>query len=196
MKGFDPVFGNGLAVFPDALLVSSENGLNETASEKFVRVNNTKIKSIIANINNGKTVNYLTEFTPLFTVKSSLTSKQKTAMNSYKIKLGVTVISSSVSSSKIKATNLTTLKTKKTSKITFSTKLKKATVNSKAISIYKNGEKFKNFTFTTSKDGSYMTLKTTKALTKGTYNVAVDTSNIRTIANGKVKPFIVQYKVK
>lgn len=194
--GFDTVFGNGLAVFPDINLLSSGATETLTASQKYVQSNSKTIKSIITKIKDGKTVKYTTEFMPVFTVNSNLTASQQKVVNNYKKTQGMTVISKDVKSAKIKATNLTTLKTKKSSKITFTTKLKASTVKANTVTMYKNGQKFTGFTVTKAKNGSYITVKTTKSLSKGVYYVAIDTATVRTASNKKVKPYIVQYAVK
>lgn len=192
-KGFDTTYGNGLATFPVVKVATTKA---VTPAAKYVKSNTKKIASIIAKMERNKAINYLTEFTPVYTVYSDLSSSQKKKVNSYRSKTASTVISSTAKSSRVSATNLTKLQSKKTSKISFKTKLKASSVKSKSISMYKDGVKFTGFKASIAKAGSSMTIKTTKKLTKGTYYLSLDSSNYRTTKNKKVNPFIVKYTVK
>lgn len=195
VKGFDTTYGYGLAQFSSKILTSNVQ-LVESAATKYVRVNQSKIKTIVQKMNNKKTVNYVTEFIPLYTVTNQLTKAQKTSVEAYRKKVGATIVSSSQKSSRIKATNYTTLKTKKTSTWTWTIPVKKSTVRSSAYTVYKDGAKVSGFTFSTSASGKYTTVKTTKTLAKGTYYMTLDTKNVRTTKNKTVKPVIVKYVVK
>lgn len=194
-KGFDTTYGNGLASFPIVKMANSSTKI-ASPSAKYVKTNTKKIASIIAKMERNKAINYLTEFTPVYTVYGDLSSNQKKKVNSYRSKTASTVISSSAKSSRVSATNLTKLHSKKTSKITFKTKLKASTVKSSSISMYKDGVKFTGIKASVAKTGSSITIKTTKKLTKGIYYLSMDTANYRSTTNKKVSPYIVKYTVK
>lgn len=195
VKGPDAIYGYGLAQFPSKILTASLQPV-ESAAAKYVRVNQSKIKTIVQKMNNKKTVHYVTEFIPLYTVTNQLTKAQKTSVEAYRKKVGATIISSTQKSSRIKATNYTTLKTKKASTWTWATPVKKSTVRTSAYAVYKDGAKVSGFTFSTSASGKYTKVKTTKTLAKGTYYMTLDPKNVRTTKNKTVKPVIVKYVVK
>lgn len=227
VKGFDPIYGYGLAKYAKEEIKESvvnttpsvpkesetKNTLTspvsketekktttvvkkETAAQKYVRLNQKKITTITKKIVAHKKLNYLTEYTPMYSVYANLTRTQKIALVSYRKEIIPSIISGSVKSSRISATNIKILKTKKTSKIKFNTTFKTATINGNAFAMYKDGTKVNNFKVTKAKNGKSVTIKTTKALTKGTYYLAIDTTKFRTTKNKKVKPYMVAYVVK
>lgn len=199
VKGYDKVYGYGLAQIPVNIQTATPSVVKqptESASAKYVRVNQSKIKTVIQKMKDKKTVHYMTEFIPLYTVANQLTNTQKTTVEAYRKKIGATIVSSTQTSSRIKATNYTTLKTKKTSTWTWTTPVKKSTVSTSAYAVYKDGAKVSGFTFSTSASGKYTTVKTTKTLAKGTYYMTLDTKNVRTTKNKTMKPIIVKYVVK
>lgn len=168
----------------------------ETAAQKYIRLNQKKIKTITQKIVAHKKLNYLTEYTPLYSVYSNLTKTQKIALVSYRKDIIPSIISGSIKSTRISATNINSLKTKKTSKITFNTTFKTSTIQSNAFAMYKDGVKVNNFKVTKAKNGKSITIKTTKALSKGTYHFAIDTTKFRTTKNKAVRPYMVTYVVK
>lgn len=206
-KGFDSTFGNGLAVYPkfktsvdEPVIVPDKKPITkpkkETVAEKYVRVNKKKIKTSVATMNKKKKVNFLTEYAPMYSVYSSLAAAQKKVVLAYRNQIGMTVVSSPTSSSRVKVTNLTAIHTKKTSKITFTTPLKKSTVKRAAVTMYKDGTKFNSFDMSVTTNGKYMTIRPTKAMSKGKYHFFLDTAKMRTTKNKTVKPFDIKYTVK
>lgn len=207
VKGFDSTFGNGLAVYPkfktsvdEPVIVPDKKPVakpkKETVAEKYVRVNKKKITTSVAAMNKKKTVNFLTEYAPTYSVYGSLAAAQKKVVLAYRKQIGMTVVSSTASSSRVKVTNLTSIHTKKTSKITFTTPLKKSTVKRAAVTMYKDGTKFNSFNMSVTANGKYMTIRPTKAMSKGTYHFFIDTTKMRTTKNKTVKPFDIKYTVK
>lgn len=167
-----------------------------TDEEKYVKANKTKIATIIKKMTNKKTINYKTEFGPIYTVYNALTTKQKATVQAYRKKQGITVISATASSTRVKATNLKTINTKKTSTVTFSSTMKLSTLKPTYFSFNKAGKLNTNFTVTKTSSGKKMTIKSKKTLAKGTYYLYIDTTNFRTTKNKKVKPFVIKYTVK
>lgn len=167
----------------------------ETPAQKYIRLNKTKIAMITKKIVTHKKINYLTEYTPLYSVYSNLTKAQKNALTSYRKEIALNIISKTEQSTHISATNLTNLNKKKTSTITFKTPVKASTITSNAFAMYKDGKKLSNFKMTKASNGKSVTIKTTKALSKGTYYLAIDTAKFRTLKNKKVKPYMVTYAV-
>lgn len=206
-SGFDSTFGNGLAVYPKnnnsvdhPVVVPDKKPVVkpkvETAAEKYVRVNKKKITTSVATINKKKKVNFLTEYAPMYSVYGNLAASQKKIVLAYRKQIGMTVVSSTAKSSRVKVTNLTSIHTKKTSRLTFTTPLKKSTVKRGAVTMYKDGTKFNSFNMTVTTNGKYMTIRPTKAMTKGTYHLVIDTAKMRTTKNKTVKPFDIKYTVK
>lgn len=206
-SGFDSTFGNGLAVYPKnnnsvdhpVVLPDKKPVVKpkvETAAEKYVRVNKKKITTSVATMNKKKKVNFLTEYAPMYSVYGNLAASQKKIVLAYRKQIGMTVVSSTAKSSRVKVTNLTSIHKKKTSRLTFTTPLKKSTVKRGAVTMYKDGTKFNSFNMTVTTNGKYVTIRPTKAMTKGTYHLVIDTAKMRTTKNKTVKPFDIKYTVK
>ncbi|MGK4151860.1 S8 family serine peptidase [Kurthia gibsonii] len=206
-SGFDSTFGNGLAVYPKnnnsvdypVVLPDKKPVVKpkvETAAEKYVRVNKKKITTSVATMNKKKKVNFLTEYAPMYSVYGNLAASQKKIVLAYRKQIGMTVVSSTAKSSRVKVTNLTSIHTKKTSRLTFTTPLKKSTVKRGAVTMYKDGTKFNSFNMTVTTNGKYVTIRPTKAMTKGTYHLVIDPAKMRTTKNKTVKPFDIKYTVK
>lgn len=132
----------------------------------------------------------------MYSVYGNLAASQKKIVLAYRKQIGMTVVSSTAKSSRVKVTNLTSIHTKKTSRLTFTTPLKKSTVKRGAVTMYKDGTKFNSFNMTVTTNGKYVTIRPTKAMTKGTYHLVIDPAKMRTTKNKTVKPFDIKYTVK
>ncbi|GEK34372.1 S8 family peptidase [Kurthia sibirica] len=165
-------------------------------AEKFVKNNKTKITAIIKKMNAKKTVKFNTEFAPLYTVYKELTTKQQATIQKYRKNHGVTVISSTTKSARIKATNLTSIQSKKTSTITFSTAIKASSIKKSNFTANHVGKQSMDFSFEPSKNGKSVKMKTKKKLVKGSYVIYIDTAKFRTTKNKAVKPYVIKYTVK
>lgn len=200
--GVDATYGHGLAKYTeqkDKPVVETEVKVPvvvETAAEKYARLNRSKIATTTTKMASNKKVNYLTEFTPLYSIYNELTSKQKVALVNYRKAIGAAYIASNAKSSRISATNIATIKTKKTSTLSFSSKFKVSSISSSAFAMYKDGSKYTKFSVTRSKTGKAVTIRPTSTLAKGTYYLSIDTTKFRTTANKIVKPYMVKYVVK
>ncbi|MGG0656145.1 S8 family peptidase [Rummeliibacillus pycnus] len=156
----------------------------DSASEIYVSHNKTKIDNVVKNINKGKKLNLKSEFLPVYTVYNDLTTLQKKAIKKYREKLNLTTISTTSKSTQVKATNLSNMKKKKYTTITFKTAIKPSTLKSSHVYVNYSGKNLSTFTLSKSKNGKTIKIASKKALAAGNYVILIDQKGLKT-SNGK-----------
>ncbi|WP_397536802.1 S8 family serine peptidase [Rummeliibacillus pycnus] len=169
----------------------------DSASKIYVSKNKTMINNVVKKINKGKKLSLKSEFLPLYTVYSDLTTSQKKAVKKYREKLNLIAISTTAKSTQVKATNLSQMKKKKYTTITFKTAIKPSTLKSNHIYVNFSGKNLNTFTLSKSKKGKTIKLSTKKALAAGNYVIIIDQKGLKT-SKGKAvkKPIAVKFTVK
>lgn len=169
----------------------------DSASKIYVNKNKTKINHIIKKIQLGKKLSLKTEFLPVYVVYKDLTSSQKKIVKKYRHKQNITAISPVTKSKYVKATNLSNMKNKKYTTITFTKAIKPAILKSRDIYINYSGSNVNGFSLSKSKNGKIIKLSTKKALKPGKYVIFIDRKGLKTSKGNTYKNSIaVKFTIK
>ncbi|MGX9135387.1 S8 family serine peptidase [Rummeliibacillus sp. JY-2-4R] len=168
-----------------------------SASEQFIEKNAGTITSWINLIHKGKAINFKSQFAPLYSITTGLTKTQQNEVKHYSEKMKLLKITATSSSKEVKATNLKSMKTKKTTSITFSTAIKPSTLTSHNVFVISEGKNISGFTIKKDQKGKTIKLSSKSNLTKGNYIIFIDNKGLKTF-KGKVvsKPIAIEFTVK
>ncbi|HWI48807.1 MAG TPA: S8 family serine peptidase, partial [Rummeliibacillus sp.] len=168
-----------------------------TAEEQYLENNSSAITSWMNHLVNGKSLTFKTQFAPLYSISTGLTASQKAMITKYNKKIHLVTISASSTSSYVKVTNLKSMKTKKSTTITFSTAIKPSTLTTSNIYVLSAGKKISGFTLKKDSKGKTIKLSTSKNLAKGNYVIFIDNKGLKT-SKGKAasKPIAIEFTVK
>ena len=145
----------------------------------------------------GQSLTFQTQFSYLYSIREGLTNSQKKLLSNYNKKIKLVKISSTTTSSYVKATNLKSLKSKKTTTITFDTALKTKTLTTSKVSIIHAGKKITGFKLKKDTKGKTIKLSTTKTLAKGNYVIFINNKGVKTSKGKQLsRPIAIEYVVK
>lgn len=171
--------------------------IKPTVEEQYIKKYKSTITSWITRVEKGQSLTFQTQFAYLYSIRSGLTNSQKKLLSNYNKKIKLVVISSTSTSSYVKATNLKSLKSKKSTTITFSTALKTKTLTTSKISIVHAGKKITGFKLKKDTKGKTIKLSTTKTLAKGNYVIFIDNKGVKTTKGKQLsRPIAIEYVVK
>lgn len=169
----------------------------DSASKIYVSNNKTKISKIIKKIRSGKKLNLKTEFLPVYVVYNNLTASQQKYVKKYRYKLNLTAISTTNKSKQVKATNLSNMKKKKYTTITFKTAIKSSSLKVSHIYINHSGNSIASFKLSKSKNGKTIKLSTKKNLATGKYVILINRKGLKTLKGRTFKNSVaVKFTVK
>lgn len=154
--------------------------VKDSASKIYVSKNKTKINNIIKKIRSGKKLNLKKEFFPVYVVYNDLTTSQKKYVKKYRYKLNLTAISTTNKSKYVKATNLSNMKKKKYTTITFKTAIKSSSLKASHIYVNHSGNNLTSFNLSKSRNGKTIKLSTKKSLTAGKYVIIINRKGLKT----------------
>ncbi|WP_170061399.1 S8 family serine peptidase [Rummeliibacillus pycnus] len=171
--------------------------IKPTEEEQYVENHQSVIRSWLGLLANKKKIAFNTQFASLYSIYPGLTGSQKAMISKYNKKINLVAISATSRSSYIKATNLTSMKTKKSTTITFATAIKPATLTTNNVYVLSAGKRITGFTLKKDSKGKTIKLSTSKNLAKGNYVIFIDNKGVKT-SKGKAtsKPFAIKFTVK
>lgn len=168
-----------------------------STEQQFVDNNMENITSWINRLVDGETLLFETQFEPLYSVIGALTASQQDTLTNYINKIQLVMISATKPSSYVKATNLNSMKTKKTTTITFHTAVKPSTLKSNNVYVYSMGKKVTGFSLTKSTNGKTIKLSTKRNLAQGNYVIFINNKGVKTVDGKAVsKPVAIEFLVK
>ncbi len=169
----------------------------DSVSKIYVNKNKTKTNNTIKKIRLGKKLSLKTEFLPVYVVYNDLTSSQKKIVKKYRYKQNITAISPVTKSKYVKATNLSNMKNKKYTTITFSKAIKPAVLKASHIYINYSGSNMNGFSLSKSRNGKMIKLSTKKTLKAGKYVIFIDRKGLKTSKGNTYKNSIaVKFTIK
>ncbi|MFJ8262284.1 S8 family peptidase [Rummeliibacillus sp. NPDC094406] len=171
--------------------------VQSTEEEQYLENNSSAIASWMNLLDKGKSLTFKTQFAPLYSISAGLTASQKATITKYNKKIHLVAISASSTSSYVKATNLKSIKTKKSTTITFDTAIKPSTLTTSNVYVLRAGKKVSGFTLKKDSKGKSINISTSKNLAKGNYVIFIDNKGLKT-SKGKAasKPIAIEFTVK
>ncbi len=177
--------------------VISFTTIKPSASGQFKEKNAASITSWINRIHKGNSLAFNSQFAPLYSISNALTVAQQNEVKYYSKKMKLITISATSTSKEVKATNLKSMKTKKSTTITFSTAIKPSTFKSNNLIVMSAGTKISGFTIKKDQKGKTVKLSTKKNLAKGNYVIFIDNKGLKTYKGKAVsKPIAIEFTVK
>ena len=171
--------------------------IKPTVEEQYIKKYRNTITSWISRVEKGQSLTFQTQFSYLYSIREGLSKSQKKLLSNYNKKIKLVIISSTSTSSYVKASNLKSLKSKKTTTITFGTALKTKTLTTSKVSIIHAGKKITGFKLKKDTKGKTIKLSTTKTLAKGNYVIFINNKGVKTSKGKQLsRPIAIEYVLK